>query len=100
MKKILFTVLTVISFSVNAQRGDQLRDKLDSIFQNIDKTQIPTGYLAEYGAEFTPLHWYNGLLTDSNVVFTLDIFKLIYADIETAKILPNCYFYHTRANCR
>ncbi len=89
MKKLLSLLVLIVSLQTHAQTGDSLRDKLNSIFLNIDKTQIPTGYLAEYGAEFTPLNWYNGVLTDSSIVFNLDVFRMIYADVETAKILPS-----------
>ena len=44
---------------------DPLRLKLDSIFQNVNKAQIPTGYLKEYGAELMPIHCFKGVLTDS-----------------------------------
>ncbi len=88
MKKIMVLSLCFISLQAIAQTEDPLRDKLNAIFQPLNKAQIPTGYLAEYGTEFTPLHWYNGILTDSNLVFNLDIFKMIYADVETAKIVP------------
>lgn len=89
MKRIILITLSLICLKSMAQTGDPLRSKLDSVFQNIDKTQIPAGYLAEYGTEFTPLHWYNGAITDSNIVFNLDIFKMIYADVQIAKILPS-----------
>ncbi len=87
MKKILIIIQCFISLNAFCQTEDPLRDKLNLIFQPLNKTQIPTGYLAEYGAEFTPLHWYNGILTDSNLVFNLNIFKMIYADVETDKIV-------------
>ncbi len=69
MKKI-FLVIAIIFMAIDshAQTGDAYRDKLDSIFKFIDKTQIPTGYLKEYGSEMIPLHLFNGLLTDSNLV--------------------------------
>ena len=67
MSRILIAFILLISTNSFGQTGDPLRDKLDSIFINIDKSQIPNGYLQEYGAEFTPLHRYNGALTDSNV---------------------------------
>lgn len=89
MKKLLYVLILLLSLKTKAQTDDSLRIKLNSIFLNIDKTQIPSGYLAEYGTEFTPLHWYNGVLTDSSIVFNLDIFKMLYADVETAKILPS-----------
>ena len=67
MNRILIIFILFVSTNSFAQTGDPLRDKLDSIFINIDKWQIPSGYLQEYGAEFTPLHRFNGVLTDSNV---------------------------------
>ena len=56
IKKIITILLSFFTLQGFAQTGDSLRDKLNSIFQNIDKSQIPTGYLVEYGTEFTPLH--------------------------------------------
>ncbi len=65
---------------------DALRIKLNSIFQNIDKSQVPTGYLKEYGAEPIPIHCFKGLLTDSNALAGIDAFRATYTDISTAKI--------------
>ena len=73
---ILTTAIILISLFSYAQTGDPLRDKLDSIFKFIDKAQIPTGYLKEYGSEMVPLHLFNGLLNDSNKVESLDILNL------------------------
>jgi hypothetical protein len=85
--KIYFSILTILVLNVNGFcQIDPLRQKLDSIFQYVDKTQIPTGYLKEYGSEFLPLHWFNGLLTDSNTVNSLDIFRTAYCDMVTAKL--------------
>ena len=79
---LIFLIISLKSFS----QVDPLRQKLDSIFQYVDKSQIPTGYLKEYGSEFLPLHWFNGILTDSNTVNSLDIFRTAYCDIITAKL--------------
>ena len=93
MKPLIIAMLCCFSIHCYSQTGDPLRDKLDTIFQSVDKNQIPTGYLSEYGTEFTPLHWYNGVLTDSNIVFNLDIFKMIYANVEMAKMLNSTNAY-------
>lgn len=88
MKKLLlFATIITISLQTLGQ-VDPIRQKLDSIFQHVDKTQIPTGYLKEYGAEFMPLHWFNGVVTDSNIVADIDAFRAVYDDIATAKIQP------------
>jgi hypothetical protein len=85
MQKKLYLIVLIILFSNTKgfSQIDQLRQKLDSIFQYIDKTQIPTGYLKEYGSEFLPLQWFNGLLTDSNTVNSLNIFRTAYCDMVT-----------------
>ena len=48
MKYFLIILCSFFCKLGNAQTNDPLRNKLDTIFQNLDKTQIPTGYLAEY----------------------------------------------------
>jgi hypothetical protein len=51
--------------NVFAQPGSD-RAEQDYIFQRIDKSAIPTGYLEEYSAELAPLIAFNGVLSDSN----------------------------------
>ena len=75
-KKLLVTLALCITAFSFAQTGDPLKDKSDGIFKFIDKAQIPTGYLKEYGSEMVPLHLFNGLLNDSNKVESLDILNL------------------------
>jgi hypothetical protein len=85
--KIYFSIIIILAFNLEGfSQIDPLRQKLDSIFQYVDKTQIPTGYLKEYGSEFLPLHWFNGLLTDSNTINSLNIFRTAYCDMVTAKL--------------
>ncbi len=102
MKQILlFAFITIIALQSFSQT-DPVRQKLDSVFQHVDKSQIPTGYLKEYGAEFMPLHWFNGVITDSNVVTNIDAFRFIYDDLATAKIqsalpmMPDLLMINTR----
>lgn len=69
----------------NMAQVDSLRLKLDSVFMNIDKSQIPTGFLNEYGAQFANLKTFNGVLTDSNTVNAV-AWDYIYASVYSAKI--------------
>ena len=55
MKKTLIVTAMIIAALQSFSQTDPLREKLDSIFQYVDKTQIPTGYLKVYGAELMPL---------------------------------------------
>ena len=57
---ITFSALLLIHFCAFAQT-DPVRTEQNFIFQNIDKSQIPTGYLNEYGPEVVYKKWLNGL---------------------------------------
>src|SRR5437868_90880 len=87
MKKIFFLALslsmTLLSF---AQSGDTARDQLTKIFQYIDKSQIPSGYLDEYSPQVVYKKWLNGILSDSNGIFDITTFNFLYNDIENANL--------------
>ena len=69
-----------------AQTADRV--ELDKIYQHINKTLIPTGYLNDYGSAFLNKVRYNGLLTDSNFVPNMNVFRLTLNDLLSAKINP------------
>lgn len=88
MKKIFAGILLVQAFfclSGNAQTTDVLRTQLNSIFQYVDKSQVPTGYLEEYGPRIVPFDIFNGILTDSNRVDN-DLWEVLYGSIRASKI--------------
>lgn len=59
------------------------------IFQHVDKSQIGTGLLAEYGAELLPFANYNGtLMADSNFVGLVE-WRQLYGSLFTAQINTN-----------
>ena len=75
------------------QQTDSLRLRLGQIFAPLDKTQISTGYLAEYASPLLDLHFYNGILSDSNRT-DLTVFHYLRATLASASIngpdtLPN-----------
>lgn len=80
----LCIMITLFSFQSKAQ-VDSLRLTLDNVFAHVDKSQIPSGFLEEYGAQFANLRTYNGTLTDSNYVNAM-AWHYIYASIYSAKI--------------
>ncbi len=86
-KILLFVFIVLFSFSLKAQT-DPVRTELDHIFQNINKSVIPTGYLNEYGPLVVEKKWINGVLADSNFIYDIDVWNLIYNDIENSKINP------------
>ena len=72
MKHLYVCVLLVLSAWLRpaaalAQQPDSLSQKLALIFANVDKSQVPTGYLYEAGVRLLEHGYYNGMLSDSNL---------------------------------
>ncbi len=86
--KLIITLIALILMNVSAfaQTGP-VRTEQIFIFQNIDKTLIPTGYLNEYGPEVVYKKWLNGILSDSNLVADINLFNFLYNDIENSRIV-------------
>ena len=53
-----------------------------TIFQPIDKNQIPTGFLEEYGCPMLPSATFNGTLTDSNKI-DMNLWRTLYLQLQT-----------------
>ncbi len=71
MKKIyLLMALLLVLLKVNAQIDTtNLAGKYEYIFQQLDRNQIPTGFIDERAFPLFSLTPFNGLLTDSNRTF-------------------------------
>ena len=61
-------LLSLILFAIKLNAQDEFRLAINSTFQNVDKTQIPTKYLKEVGYPFLDLNAFNGILNDSGVI--------------------------------
>lgn len=88
MKKFTIVVLILVSSSRSFAQVDNLRQDLDFLFGQFDKTKVTSGYLAPYGLDAMDKADFNGILADSNVVNSMDLFRFIYADIFSAKFNP------------
>ena len=87
MKKLIIAVLCFTLLNkIKAQTADRV--ELDKIYQHINKTLIPTGYLNDYGSAVINKVRYNGLITDSNFVPNMNVFRLTLNDLLSAKITP------------
>ena len=67
MKKLLLIVATILASTTLYAQVDSVRLEQDKIFQYVNKTLIPTGYLNEYGPEVLYKKWLNGVLAISNL---------------------------------
>ena len=85
----LFTFLLLLALCgptrLLAQADDPTRAALDNVFAHVDKSQVPTGFLAEYAQPLVPLDVFNGTLTDSSRT-TPDGFRFIYGTIYSARV--------------
>jgi len=80
---ILFAVLANIPFSSKAQVDTSTVQKLlQYIMQPLDKNQISTGFLEEYGAPIIPMATFNGTLTDSNRI-DMNLWRTLYFQLQT-----------------
>ena len=103
MNKLYFLLLLALfgpAAQLMAQTGDPTRATLDNLFAPLDKSQVPTGLLAESALPLVPLDVFNGTLTDSSRT-TPDGFRYVYATLYTARVagtqpLLNVQDYNTR----
>ena len=63
---LLCTILSVFSLKAQIQDTSTTQKLLQYIFEPIDKSKIPTGFLEEYGCPMLPAATFNGTFTDSN----------------------------------
>lgn len=88
MKKICLLLSLILCWACQtlAQDTTSYYGKSQYIFQLVDRSQISSGLLSEYGVEFLNLANYNGtLLTDSNFV-GLQEWRLLYASLYSSQI--------------
>lgn len=77
-------LLTLLGINqAQAQAPDPTRQYLDNLVAPLDKTQVPTGFLAEYAVPLVPLDVFNGTLTDSSRT-NPDGFRFIYTTVYSA----------------
>ena len=86
---LLFLVVILLSRQAFAQSDIAVQAQLTSIFSNIDKSQIPSGYLGEYGSDFVEKRLYNGIPSDSNFILNISGFRFMYIDIVSSRIYNN-----------
>ncbi|MGY3088136.1 hypothetical protein ACVWYF_001169 [Hymenobacter sp. UYAg731] len=106
MKKIYLLLLIACGLlGANPARAqlsgsDSLQLKLAAIFANVDKSQVPTGYLYEAGAHLLDMRSYSGVLADSNLT-DMDVLRYLRLVTHSALVygqdtLPTVKTYNAR----
>ena len=97
MKSFYITfIIFFLVLPVSAQTIDEeyisVRNELNAMFENLDKTKVPTGRLLDYAIDLVDFSDYNGTeLTDSNIV-NLSIYKDILKSIQSSTLSGNSLF--------
>lgn len=88
-KTLLFLLLLHLCLAIHAQTpADEVINRMNYVFEEINRSNVPTGLLSNYGVQPIPLEYYNGIPADSNFV-NIDSYKLLYAGVYSAKFNNN-----------
>ncbi|MBC7390436.1 MAG: hypothetical protein H7329_14565, partial [Opitutaceae bacterium] len=89
MKKIFKILLGIIMLTISTISYAQVlpdtsttQKLLQYIMQPLDKNQISTGFLEEYGCPMLPAATFNGTLTDSNRI-DMNLWRTLYLQFQT-----------------
>lgn len=86
MKQLFIAFVALIfCFKASAQIDTTGRSDLAYLFQNLTPANIPTGYLMEWGTDMTDKDDLNGIITDSNFINNLDLVRMVYGDVYSAR---------------
>lgn len=86
-KHLIFTLLLFIGvYGYGQDIPDAFANRINHIFQYVDKSQIPTGILQEYGIDFTNINNYNGLVLNDSNKLTLAEWRHLYNSLYSAQI--------------
>lgn len=83
------TVLVTITIACHSQ-GSGLG--FSSMFDQIDSTRVPTGYLLDKAVEYIDLHSYDGVLRSSNYT-DVSVFRNILLTINSSKVNSSAVLY-------
>uniref|UniRef100_UPI00404B779C hypothetical protein n=1 Tax=Flavobacterium sp. TaxID=239 RepID=UPI00404B779C len=78
----LLPLLTMAQINVD----NRWKNAINPIFENLNKSKIPSGMLLDYAMEFTDVTAYNGVLTDSTFINTHvmgEIYKTLICKLKT-----------------
>jgi len=87
--RLLFLISSYLLSSAHVFSQTSFRDKIRTVFQNVDKTQASTQYIKECGYPFLAMDRYNGiLLADSNLL-DMNSWRMLYGSFATSYVGTN-----------
>lgn len=93
MKRIFILVLaSCLSTYITAQNTSNdytaVRENLDNMFENLDKTKVPTGILLDYAVDRVDFSNHEGTLNDNNFVDLATYQDILYS-LASAGVIYN-----------
>ncbi|MDR1198946.1 MAG: hypothetical protein LBK94_08070, partial [Prevotellaceae bacterium] len=92
MRTKTFLLISGLLFTINSfaqisrfDPGQEYTDRMDYIFEHVDKSKITTGLLSDYGLHLIEPDYFDGVPADSNYV-DMDTWKMLYLGMATSKI--------------
>ncbi len=82
---LLFFFSSFLLHAPSILAQDAYRTKMNSVFQNVDKTQASTKYIKEYGYPFLAMDNFNGTLLDSNLL-DMNAWRMLYGAFATSYV--------------
>ena len=83
--KISLLLIFILNSFLSQAQNDVVRQEIDHFFANVDKTQVNTKLLKEYGYQFVNVANYNGVLGDSNIV-DANALRMLYASLLSGNV--------------
>jgi hypothetical protein len=95
MKQFKFFIFFLLFFGrINAQvtettEGGDVQQTMNNIFQNVDMSQVPTGFLMSKSIYFTNVHAYDGTTLSDSTNLNINTLGWLYAMLNMAQVGTN-----------
>ena len=91
MKRLIISLaagLMITSHLIAQNPGQDFTNRMNHIFQYVDKNKIASGLLSDYGLQLIEPEYFNGVPADSNYV-DMDTWPMLYLGMISLKINNN-----------
>lgn len=82
---ILFGQTFLLGQIVDIENNAEVRAQIESIFEHLDKSRIPTGLLRDYSTDLVDYSVFDGTLNDSNIA-NLTTYEYILRSVRTSSV--------------
>ena len=88
MKRIISIVFLCFVMLLATAQNTDFRSQMNTIFENVDLSQVPSGILSDYGLSLVDDSLYNGQIVSDNVL-SPQIWRGLYSDMWSGQVNSN-----------